>query len=202
MEFNFKVGDRVRIRQWEDMKREFGSKNGGISTKCTFVTEMNHLCGRTAEIKAIKDNGLVVLDDWSDCSGSQCWDFSTDMLEPVSDCAIHIYFRNNSGKIVFKHKGEAIKSGHVICEPAKSFRLEDCAKIALSTLFMEEKKTEKLYSGKAVCTKSCSEFFTKGKIYSFEDGKTVADTGEVLDSFEDFQTFQKCFQSDFIEIVE
>ena len=42
----FKVGDRVRIRQWDDMAREFGVNDGCINVECSFVKGMNHLCGK------------------------------------------------------------------------------------------------------------------------------------------------------------
>ena len=79
----FKVGDRVRIRSWESMAMEFGlNLFGSIECHCYFVDEMKDLCGRTATIVKI-DNRKVELGEWSNNENTG-WDFSTDMLEPVS----------------------------------------------------------------------------------------------------------------------
>lgn len=78
----FKVGDRVRIKSWEQMEKEFGISHGDIPCKCGFNSEMRHLCGRTATISEINDY-KVKLKDWSDAGGKIHWFFSTDMIELV-----------------------------------------------------------------------------------------------------------------------
>lgn len=55
----FKVGDRVRIRQWDDMEREFGlDSDGDIDCRPYFTQLMRDdgLCGRTATIIDIYSN--------------------------------------------------------------------------------------------------------------------------------------------------
>lgn len=82
----FKVGDRVRIKSWEQMEKEFGKNSDGgidcIACKCGFNSEMRHLCGRTATISEINDY-KVKLTDWSDDTGGLYWTISTDMIELV-----------------------------------------------------------------------------------------------------------------------
>lgn len=47
----YKVGDKVRVRQWDDMVKEFGVNNGNIPINgCLFVKEMKQYCGRTYEV--------------------------------------------------------------------------------------------------------------------------------------------------------
>lgn len=47
----YKVGDKVRVRQWDDMTKEFGVNNGNIPINgCLFVKEMKQYCGRTYEV--------------------------------------------------------------------------------------------------------------------------------------------------------
>lgn len=47
----YKVGDKVRVRQWDDMAKEFGVNNGNIPINCClFVKEMKQYCGRTYEV--------------------------------------------------------------------------------------------------------------------------------------------------------
>ena len=79
---NFKVGDRVRIKSWEQMEKEFGRSCGKIPCMCIFSKEMSHLCGRTATISKI--NGSIVdLTNWSDNNNTMSWIISTDMIELV-----------------------------------------------------------------------------------------------------------------------
>lgn len=80
----FKVGELVRIRQWDDMVKEFGTRaTGSVNCKCQFTTEMKPLCGKYAEIKDLRVDGIVSLHFFK-CDGlSTCWNYSTDMIEKV-----------------------------------------------------------------------------------------------------------------------
>lgn len=52
----YRVGDRVRVRQWEDMEKEFGLGSGGcIRTNIPFVNPMKKFCGKEFEINKISD---------------------------------------------------------------------------------------------------------------------------------------------------
>lgn len=89
-ELKFKIGDRVRIRDWDDMVNdpELALINGAIYYKTHdrvfFAKEMKHLCGRTATIEKI--NGTrVYLTDWSCESGDLDWAFDEFMIEKVDD---------------------------------------------------------------------------------------------------------------------
>lgn len=78
MKNKFKVGDRVRIRQWDDMVKEFGIIDGykiPFTKTCgtTFVDKMKHLCGRTATITSINYNTEEVDLDFDDNSGRTDW---------------------------------------------------------------------------------------------------------------------------------
>jgi len=79
---DLKVGDRVRIRSWEEMEKEFEVSDDGDKIYCelSFVKGMKHLYGRTAIVKSI-DEGYVELTDWSNKDGDMIWVFSADMLE-------------------------------------------------------------------------------------------------------------------------
>lgn len=46
----FKVGDLVRIREWDDMCREFKHDGAGIHVGEGFIREMRHLCGKIFRI--------------------------------------------------------------------------------------------------------------------------------------------------------
>lgn len=79
----FKVGDRVRIKSWEQMEKEFG-KDYFESINCIprFIEDMKHLCGKTATIDEIC-NYDIKLKDWSGDSDGTYWFFSMDMIELV-----------------------------------------------------------------------------------------------------------------------
>lgn len=86
MKNKFKVGDRVRIRQWDDMVKEFGLTDHGyipFTKTCatTFTDFMKHLCGRTATIIGINYDTEKVDLDFDDNSGDTNWDFFLGAIE-------------------------------------------------------------------------------------------------------------------------
>lgn len=79
----FKVGELVRIRQWDDMVKEFGTRfTGSVDCKCCFNDGMKPLCGKYAEI--VRLNGSLVELKFFNCDGlNTSWVYSTDMIEKV-----------------------------------------------------------------------------------------------------------------------
>ena len=79
---NFKLGQRVRIRQWDDMEKEFGLNClNSINCMYSFTKSMKNICGRIAVITEIYINGKVEL-DFEDKSGNIDHVYSIDMIEP------------------------------------------------------------------------------------------------------------------------
>ena len=83
----FKVGELVRIRQWDDMEKEFGiNHEGTILTLHGFVVNMKPLCGKYAEIVGLEENDKVGL-KFFNCKGledlTEFYLFDTDMIEKV-----------------------------------------------------------------------------------------------------------------------
>lgn len=77
----FHVGDVVRIRQWDDMKAEYGLDSGcDIPCPGCFVKGMRQFCGREVTITKIYPSGTVIL---SDHLGGFTYNIS--MLEPIED---------------------------------------------------------------------------------------------------------------------
>jgi hypothetical protein len=71
----FKAGDRVRVRGWEDMEKQFGVDNDGdIKANCYFTKDMRPLCGKKFKIKKVLDGGIVM-------GLNTSYNISTDMLE-------------------------------------------------------------------------------------------------------------------------
>lgn len=83
----FNIGDRVRVRAWDDMVKEFGvDELGDIDTGYLyFVSDMESLCGATATVKGF-DGRDVNLDDWDlDENIDTDWCLSEEMLELVEE---------------------------------------------------------------------------------------------------------------------
>lgn len=79
---NFKVGDRVVVRDWDDMEKEYGTSEGGTIHCCFgFTDTMRHLCGRTATVTSA-NNGCIEV-DFDDKSGDTIWSYSSDMFNPI-----------------------------------------------------------------------------------------------------------------------
>lgn len=80
----FKVGELVRIRQWDDMVEEFGTRDtGSVNCRCFFTESMKPLCGKYAEIKDLRVDGIVFLRFFNCEKEEKCWSYSTDMIEKV-----------------------------------------------------------------------------------------------------------------------
>lgn len=71
----YKVGDKVRVREWDDMLKECGGNDHAISCACIFVDCMKPLCGKVFTVTGVKNDYSYSLDGeaWS-------WSFSDDML--------------------------------------------------------------------------------------------------------------------------
>lgn len=123
----FKVGDRVRIRQWNDMAKEFGVDTFGcIKVVHKFTKDMKHLCGRTATIKEIIGR-YIELSDWSDYTNVDYF-ISADMLE-LASTPLHEITITSDGHTTTAKYGD--KQGIAKCNPKDKFDIATGAKLAL-----------------------------------------------------------------------
>lgn len=75
---SFQVGDKVRIRSWNDMVKEFGTDGfGDIPCCCYFVKDMKPICGDEFTITMIDDDYIY--------GHPSAWDISQDMIEPAGN---------------------------------------------------------------------------------------------------------------------
>lgn len=159
------VGDKVRIRQWDDMKKQFGiTILGSINCNCKFTEEMLPLCGKTATVRLII--GTEVLLTFNDCKSifTDKWYFSTDMLEPVSKEETIVI--KSDGKTVSAHYGKYHSVAK--CSPEDKFDLFVGATLAIARLRTEtikEKKNPSVKTNKDVM----DETFGKEKVSGFLD---------------------------------
>lgn len=108
----FKVGDKVRVRSWEDMEKEFGlNENGNIDTEVVFVTDMKKYCGKIVEI--VDDEKLtrtyanmtseIVEYFYKIREDNVEWCWTDEMFEPAFDWES---FKDESKKIAVHCKTE------------------------------------------------------------------------------------------------
>lgn len=74
----YKVGDEVRVREWDDMAKDFGSNEVMIFCTCSFIDCMKPLCGKVFTV--IETIGTCSYGLDGEASG---WAFSDDMLYPA-----------------------------------------------------------------------------------------------------------------------
>jgi len=118
---NFTIGDRVRIREWDDMVNEFGERGGEIPCRCTFVSNMEQYCGKEVEIVYICGSRISI-------SPSFGYTFSTDMIEhlsvvhPVSSNVVKdVKCANCSQILPRRHCGKS-SSGKYVCRTCSSIK--------------------------------------------------------------------------------
>ena len=81
----FKVGDIVVIRDWDDMASEFEHNSYRINCKFGFYEHMKYLCGSIAEIIDINGD-YIKLNFYDKQPGLEYqWDYSTDMVRLLND---------------------------------------------------------------------------------------------------------------------
>ena len=74
----YKVGDKVRVREWDDMLKECGGNDHAISCACIFVDCMQPLCGKVFTVTDVRTDFSYRLD-----GEARNWAFSDDMLYPA-----------------------------------------------------------------------------------------------------------------------
>lgn len=107
----FKIGDKVRVREWDDMAKERGSNKEVIFCTCSFVDCMKPLCGKVFTV--IGTNGTFFYGLDGEASG---WAFSDDMLYPA--ITYREYMKENFPDDVSK----GFRGGVYGCPGDKGFR--------------------------------------------------------------------------------
>lgn len=84
-EEEIRVGDRLRIREWDDMAAEFGIRDGEIQCDATFVQGMKRLCGMPFTVKDIRGTERYYSRYESEEDGFAAWIITAHMLEPIEE---------------------------------------------------------------------------------------------------------------------
>jgi len=110
----FKVGDKVTVRQWDDMKKEYGLYSSGDSIPipvCSFVKKMELFCGKKVTIEEVYGNCYGIEED--DCH----WYWTDEMFENSADKPIQHLIRGD--KTIIKLPNG--KVGVAKCDPKDEF---------------------------------------------------------------------------------
>ena len=173
----FKVGDKVRIRQWDDMVKEFGENCGIINVGTeTFLYAMKYLCGKIAIIKATDANNYVRLEFKDNVDDTDGWGYTTDMIEPYTPRVAKV------GEYVMvvegENKGKIFKCTKNFWQTGGYF--ENSEYYSDIVLFPKEYEVLDDYIPLLNCkfiVLEGGEDLTKGKIYEIKNGKFANDCG-------------------------
>lgn len=77
---DIKIGDRLRVREWEDMVEEFGDDGYDIACDLTFTQGMRYMCGMPFTVEEISSDSRRF---FSKEGIENHWSISADMLEPL-----------------------------------------------------------------------------------------------------------------------
>lgn len=195
----FKVGDKVRVRNWDDMVKDYGTKyDGSICIGPSFTVSMKEYCGKVITITGINSSGYYTIDE-------DIWKFSDEMLEPAINTIV-IYEKDN--KVIALDKGTG-KTAEAICNPEDKFDFYIGADLAYERLRGRQpapktrEEAPKYFTGEIVCVKAESVWYTLGKIYKVKDGRFADNDGDLcLQRFKSVDEINRHYDSQFIEVVK
>ena len=172
----YKVGDKVKVRSWEDMEKERGLDfDGDIKIgDIGFVRDMKEYCGKELTISAVYSSFYHTLEGGS-------WAYTDEMFEDAPEAATVILYKKDNTVVALDKKTK--KEGIAICAPEDKFDFYTGAEIALARLFGKKeppKKPEpKYYNGEIVCISKDGCNLTVGKVYKVKNGKFYDDNGRI-----------------------
>lgn len=134
---NFKVGDKVIIKEWDEMVKEYGINSwGGIDCHpYSFSPFMKILCGEEATIIGTHPDGTVLLDfktDFESRSNLCILSYCINMIKHAKEHqTIVIYQKDN--RVIAKDK-TTNRTAMAICSPEDEFNFKIGASIAFERL--------------------------------------------------------------------
>lgn len=102
----YKVGDELRIREWDDMEAEFGiDEDGDINMPTSFMKGMRYLCGMNFTVSQIEKygNGIRYYSYESiEKEESGWWIILEYMLEPREEMPLYVATDTEINNLLFK----------------------------------------------------------------------------------------------------
>lgn len=210
----FKVGDKVRVREWDDMVEKYGVKYDTIQVPWLFTEDMRKYCGCVVTIKEVVEKpdcrSYYYIEEDNKKHPFDNWKFSEEMLESkvVKDInpSIVIYKKGNKVIAIDKTTG---KTAEAICNEDDEFDFYTGADLAFERLRgrkpapKTKENAPKFYNADIVCIRSMSCSFEKGKVYKVRDGKLVGcDWLPGSRRYKSLEEINNAFASQFIELVK
>ena len=133
----YKVRDRVRVRSWESMEKEFGVGDDGsiyLTGECV-VHLMKEYCGKSYVISNSYSDGTYRLK-------GIFWSWTEEMFEEEKEQSIHITRKDNEINAVLKENGKVVKRSKTICCEEDAFDFRYGSKLAVDRLFDDEKEED------------------------------------------------------------
>ena len=76
----YKVGDKVKVREWDDMVEEFGTdEDGDIDCNLCFVKDMKEYCGKEMTVSSVLMS-RVLIGYYTLEEDDMEWQWTDDML--------------------------------------------------------------------------------------------------------------------------
>jgi len=181
----YKVGDKVRVRSWDSMMKEYGPYGWyGIKVPGSYFTEeMKCYCGKIVTISKVNEHNNYHIkednkEDW------KAWSFNDNMFEDV-ESTIVIYRKDNEVLAVDKGTGE---TGKAVCAPEDEFDFKIGADLAYDRLMgrkppFRKRKEKNEFNTEVVCISigNCTVYkFTVGKIYNIKNGILKDNVGKKI----------------------
>lgn len=91
MSTKFKIGDRLRVREWDDMANEFGQNEYSDTIFNGFTDSMRHLCGKEFTVRKIYHGRYYSVEgiEKKPCGNGVVWSINGGMLERLREREIN-----------------------------------------------------------------------------------------------------------------
>lgn len=209
---SYKVGDKVKVRTWESMEREFGlNLIDNIETPLTFVKGMKKHCGCTLTISRINQAGNYYVNE-----DGNAYQWSDEMFEPVEQ----LLTPDEVWKWLCEHYcdstfDEVFNDDYLRAADDDVYFYDMVCKLTFTEVtekvssYVNEQKKPKGLNMDIVCIKSKSGHFAEGKKYEVRDGYFITDTGDKYGNgthnehpYASLDGINADLNSKFIELVE
>lgn len=137
----FKVGDKVKVREWDEMEKQYGlDRDGDIKARPCFATGMRRYCGKVLTVSSVCNSGSIRLAE------APVWYFDPDTIRLVKK-------GKTTQKIVITtdgidtlarlyEDGKVVRSAQAKCAPDDEFDFETGAKLAFDRLMLRDEQKE------------------------------------------------------------
>ena len=190
----FKVGDRVQIKTWEEMKKEYGLDKDGVITphdaEISFVRAMRFLCGAFATVECVDKYGTIKLKDFIPDNKSKWkldFSFAEFMLKPAKTekYELHIMSDGKKTTAVYKKNGDVVSRSEANLHPDDEFNFKTGAQIAFDRVFQPEPEKKESKKRLVDCIGNCYGEIGRPTKYKDINGRQlfVGDIVEVENAF-------------------